>query len=363
MLKKANDLYVAKKYMPAIKIYAKILKDDADDFASLANTATAYFELKKYSDSIPFFRRVILMDSTNPWWYNYMSQSLQKCGEFDDALYNAWQAVLHGENDNAHHLNLAYTIYEISDEKGRKKTDSILKKWYKKYPENQIAEQCYKSYFYDQNFSRSNPKYVEELFDVFAPDFDNVLAGLNYDSPKIIAQILSDFLSSSINEKITILDLGCGSGLCGKYIKKIFKKSHITGVDISAKMLENAKKKNVYDRLIKCDIDNCFCNEKYKFDAVVASDVLTYFGELDSIFKKVVSILNEKGVFVFTVSKNQTNENDYFLMPSSRFVHSYKYVKETIKKYGFDIIKFEEKILRKEGEKDVFGTVYLIKKR
>ena len=362
LLRKANSLYVAKKYNKAIRIYENILKNDSEDFAAIANMATAYFELKKFDKSIPFFLKVIIMDSANPWWYNYLSQSMQKCGDLMGALENAWQAVLLGENDNVHHLNLAYTIYEIFDENGQEKIDLILKKWYEKYPQNPIAEQCFKSYFSDKNFSRSNLKYVEELFDVFASDFDDVLSELNYDSPKIIAKYLQENYLLKNDKKISVLDLGCGSGLCGKYIKKTFKKSQITGVDISAQMLKVAEEKKVYDLLIKSDITNCFDGENISFDVVVASDVLTYFGDLNSVFKKVASLVCKNGVFIFTISENKINENDYFLMPSSRFVHSQKYVENMIKKYAYIVIKNERKILRKEGDKDIVGQVYLIKK-
>lgn len=363
LLKKANSLYVKKKYASAIKYYAKILLLDSTDFPSVANTATAYFEMQKYVEAIPFFYKAISMDSDNPWWYNYMSQSMQKCGDFSNALDYAWKAVLLGKNDNAHHLNLAYTIYETSDEIGRKKTDSYLKKWYEKFPQNPIAEQCYKSYFYDKNFDTSNPEYIEELFDVFASDFDSVLADLNYDSPNIIAQYLREYFNKKKREKLSFLDLGCGSGLCGKQLKKIFKKSTFIGVDISSQMLKKAKEKNVYDKLVKGNITDCFCSNNSLFDVVVASDVFTYFGELDSIFKKVDSLLCKNGVFSFTISENFDNKNDYYLMPSSRFVHSINYVENTLKKHNFFVIKNESKILRKEGDNDIKGRVILAQKQ
>ena len=361
LLKKANALYVKKKYASAIKYYAKILSFDSTDFPAVANTATAYFELQEFAKAIPYFQRTISMDSDNSWWYNYLSQAMQKCGDFSGALDNAWKAVLFGKNDNAHHLNLAYTIYETADETGRKKTDSYLKKWYKKYPENPIAEQCYKSYFYDKSFDKSNPEYIEELFDVFAPDFDTVLTGLKYDSPNIIAQYLGEYFNKKKDEKLSFLDMGCGSG--GKQLKKIFKKSRLVGVDISSQMLISAKEKNVYDELIKCDITDCFSCNNLLFDVAVASDVFTYFGNLDSIFEKVDSLLCKNGVFSFTISENNINNKDFFLMPSSRFVHSINYVENMLKKHNFFIVKNECKILRKEGDKDVKGRVFLVVKR
>ena len=49
-------------------------------------------------------------------------------------------------------------------------------------------------------------------------------------------------------------------------------------------------------------------------------------------------------------------------MPSSRFVHSVKYVEKSLSDCGFLIIKNEEKILRKEGEKNVVGRVVVAQK-
>jgi len=363
LLQQGNALYDRKKYTSAIKKYARILQLDSKNFPSIVNTGMAYFELQKYDRSIPFFNRAIEMDNTNPWWYNYLSQSLQKCGDFQGSLDNAWQAVLLSENDNAHHINMAYTIYEISGETGSEKTDSFLKEWYEKYPENPVAKQCYKSFFYDENYTNSDPKYVEELFDVFAEYFDDVLHNLQYDSPKIIAEYLYEHFNTKNKKNISILDLGCGSGLCGKYIKNKLTKVQLYGVDISAKMLEKAAEKNVYDNLLQSDITDCFTKEKLVFDAVVASDVLTYFGELETLFKKVDSLLKKNSAFIFTVTENKTNDFDFFLMPSSRFVHSEKYVDSIIKKYNFKVKKSDKKILRKEGDKDIEGIIYQVIKQ
>jgi len=359
LLQKANQFYSAKKFAKAIKLYQKILKLDSKNFAAKANLATSYFELQKYDLSIPFFQEIISLDSNNPWWYNYLSQAAQKNNDYNLSLDAAWKAVICGQEENEHHLNLAYTIYEIADNLGRETTDSLLKKWYQKFPTNAIAKQCYNSFFYDKNFTRSEPKYVEELFDVFASDFDNILAELQYDSPQLIAQNLYEFYSRKNHQNLQILDVGCGSGLCGQAIKKYIKNCQITGVDISQKMLDKASEKKVYYRLLKEDITDCFSSVKCVFDVIVSSDVFTYFGSLDSLFKNIADSILSNGIFSFTYSLNNENENDFFLMPSSRFVHSPKYVEKLLQKNKFAILKNEEKILRKEGEKDIKGRVVL----
>ena len=270
LIKKANKFYQEKKFVKAVKLYQIILNIDSSHFAAKAKIATSYFELEKYTDAIPFFKEIILLDSSNPWWHNYLSQSAQKIEDYDLALSEAWLAVECDENAREHHLNLAYSIYEISDSCGRQKTDSLLQEWYQKYPQNPIAKQCYKSFFHDADFTCCESEYVEELFDVFASDFDDVLAELQYDSPKIIAQNLSNFYSGKTNEKFSVLDLGCGSGLCGKEIKNTLKNAQITGVDISSNMLSKAKEKKAYKSLLKNNIITCFSLFNSGFDVVVS---------------------------------------------------------------------------------------------
>lgn len=357
ILQKANSLYEQQKFARAIPLYKKILRSDSTHFAAMANLAVCYFEVEEYALSIPLFCRSAELDSANPWWHNYLSQSYQKTGRFAEALEAAWQAVELSGGAAEHHLNMAYTVYETADEKGRGFVEPYLQKWYKKYKENGIVQQSYKSFFYDKNFRSSNLDYVEKLFDVFAENFDEVLNGLEYHSPSEIAQSLKGIFADKKPEKIRVLDLGCGSGLCGKYIKEQMPETDITGVDISEKMLVEAEAKKVYDKLVKSDLMSCFDNIKNKFDAVVASDVLTYFGSLDSLFACVADSLIKGGVFIFTVSINTTNSKDWFLQPCSRFAHNEKYVGKMIAKNGFEIIKNEEKILRREGDKNVVGRL------
>ncbi len=358
-LQKANRLYEQRQYAQAAKLYQKILCLDSEHFAATANLAVSYFELEEYAKAVLYFHRTIKSDSSNPWWHNYLSQSYQKTSQYQEAIDEAWQAVCLSNGQDEHQLNLAYAIYETATEKGRDFTDSILEKWYRSYPQSGIAKQSYNAFYPDENFNRSDSEYVEKLFDTFAADFDAVLAELEYDSPQYIADSLAFVWAAKTDDKKRILDLGCGSGLCGKFVRKIFPESQIWGIDISANMLQEADKKNVYSELLKSDIDDCFYLIKHKFDAVVSADVFTYFGALDSVFFHVADSLYPQGVFAFTISQNTFNQKPYFLTPSSRFVHNDKYIEQLLETNGFNLLKKEKKVLRKEGEKDVIGWVFL----
>ena len=359
LLTKANHLYEQKKFAAAAKLYRRILKKNPEHFAAKANLAVALFEQENYAASIPYFEDLCRADVANPWWHNYLSQACQKTGNRKQALDEAWRAVVISNGQKEHRLNLAYTIYEVADISGRRVADSILKKWQQKYPHDAIMRQCYKSFYPDENFTCSEAEYVESLFDVFAPDFDNVLADLNYHSPQDIADILAAYFGCNKPAQKRILDLGCGSGLCAQAIKLKMPDNYFVGVDISANMLREAQAKKLYNHLLKCNIFDCAAYLKKPFDMITAADVITYFGAVDKLFALVKNLLRSGGVFVFTVSENTVNQKDFFLMPSSRFVHTPQYIEKTLLKNGFTIWQNKPLVLRTEGEKDVVGRLLL----
>lgn len=90
-----------------------------------------------------------------------------------------------------------------------------------------------------------------EAYNDSATEYENTIAKLaNYNETY-------DFLVELINKDGLVLDLGCGPANISKYLKIKKQEIRITGIDLSVKMIEIAKKN------IK---DGCF----------IESDVLTY---------------------------------------------------------------------------------------
>ena len=93
--------------------------------------------------------------------------------------------------------------------------------------------------------------YVEKLFDDYASTFEYTLVDtLEYHTPKALTEMIvqnnSDGLLGSI------LDLGCGTGLGGLELKQFCQ--NLEGIDLSKMMIEKAKVKGVYDKLIHGEI-------------------------------------------------------------------------------------------------------------
>ena len=389
---KGNKLYEKGNYKKALMHYLKAKKSAPNDFAANMNCASANFMLKKYTKSIyyleklklnyqddvkfilllakshfelenyelagEFFEKITTSGSKNPWNYNYLSQCYQKTGKFEKAFENAWSAIeLSGSNNLPHQLNFGYLLYEVKLEE---KYDNVLnwcKKWLEKYPDDQLVQYMGNALLGTPIKNEASLIGIRNLFDAFAPEFEKTLSDLEYKTPEEIFRILKE---NNI-AKSKILDLGCGTGLCGKYLKNIAKLNALYGVDISKRMLNEASKKRIYSKLFCSDIVSFLRKNKNTFDLVAAADVLTYFSELDNIFIGVNKTLNPGGFFVFSITKSP-NENDIYIYPSGRFAHSLKYVHSMAEKYGFSMSYFEESKLRIENNQPVKGYICLLKK-
>ncbi len=98
--------------------------------------------------------------------------------------------------------------------------------------------------------AQAPPAYVRATFDSFAQQFDRHLVDtLDYRVP--------DMLSSAVRElsppaQMDILDLGCGTGLCGDCLRDLARR--MVGVDLAPKMLELARGRGCYQELAQAEI-------------------------------------------------------------------------------------------------------------
>ncbi len=198
-------------------------------------------------------------------------------------------------------------------------------------------------------------EYVKSLFDSYADHYDlHLIKTLDYQLPKL----LTECLSLSLAKKLDILDIGCGTGLCGTLLKPYAER--LIGIDLSEKMLEKANDKQCYDQLIAADFLE-FLTDKYTcYDLVIAADVLVYRGELESVFKKVYQALKPAGVFAFNTEIN--TETDFMMNPSGRFSHHKNYINNLVKKMCFKIISCKTVKTRLHNKDDLYGYLYILER-
>lgn len=198
----------------------------------------------------------------------------------------------------------------------------------------------------------SPPGYVKALFDQYADHFDlHLLDGLQYQTPAILVEMVREFAPAGT---LDIVDLGCGTGLCGSLLKPFAKT--LTGVDISPNMLEQAGKRAVYDHLACAEIVEFLGQRKDCCDVVLAADVFVYLGELAGIFAAARQALRAGGIFAFSVEESE--REDVVLRPSRRFAHAEAYLRRVAQEHAFIIDKIDRRVIRQDHGLDLYG--YLV---
>lgn len=363
----ANTCYDLERYVKAIDYAKKALQLNPSSIDAYIILGNSYIELGKYEKAEENLLKALNFKSDNPWIYNALSRLYQKTEDYENALNFGWKSVLFaGDALEDQNVNFGYMLYECAAEGKGELAKNYALKWQKAFEKNRVVQYMSASVLEDKKIKQANPEYLEKIFDIFAGDFDLTLGGLEYMVPDLIGEDIQKHFQKELWQKINYLDLGCGTGLCGQKVKDILGWSNAVGVDISQKMLEQAKIKDVYNELIRSEIVDFLKNQNAiqgeKYHIVTASDVLTYFGDLRILFEEVAKSLKLQGVFVFSISENSKTKDDYLLMPSGRFVHQLDYVSKLLKKVGCEVVSSNRHPLRNEGDEVVYGYIITAKK-
>ncbi len=128
-------------------------------------------------------------------------------------------------------------------------------------------------------------------------------------------------------EEKTVLEIGVGTGRLAKIYAP--QCCEFTGIDISQKTIERAKEnlKEIDCSLICAD----FLNYKFsqKFDVIYSSLTFMHIKDKKKAINKIYSLLNDKGKFVLSITKNQDKILDY----GTRQVEIYQNNLSDIKNY------------------------------
>lgn len=170
-----------------------------------------------------------------------------------------------------------------------------------------------------------------ELFDRLAGSYDESLVSLGNRGPQMVGQVLAG-LPLQKTRRQTILDAGCGTGLCAPLLRPYAKTLH--GVDLSTGMLTKAKKKNLYHRLTCSDLASLGTLPAGPFDMIVSSDVLVYFGDLALVLGNLSALLRPGGWLILTLEQTE-RPGGWFLGPSGRHKHDPDYVRAALQSAGF----------------------------
>jgi predicted TPR repeat methyltransferase len=276
----------------------------------------------------------------------------------DDALYSktieCYEKALAVVTDNLDAIWGIAESYAALDERDEAAS------WYQRYldiePDEPEALHMLSAMGVAAAPERASDGYVATLFDRFAPDFDDQLTGeLEYQVPTILAETAKDYCSSA-NGDLDILDLGCGTGLCGEAVKDLAKR--LDGVDLSGEMLKLARKRRVYKTLTKSEVVAYMDKTRRSYDLVLGADVFVYFGLLDELFVSVASILKPGGLVIFSLEAQEGA--GFHLTASGRYAHGRAYVRGCVQAAGLRERSVNNEKLRIEYGEPVGGDIWVL---
>ena len=304
----------------ALKTLKKGLTFDNKNKQIFFNIGIVYQEIKDLENAEIFFNQAIELDPKNVDYIYRLSNLMLSTKRYDEALILLKRIIQIGTNTT----NINKVNFWIKALEGK-------------------------------NAETAPIKHIQDIFDKYAKNFDESLVDdLQYNVPKLIFDKLLEIKKDK--NFGNVVDFGCGTGLVGEKIKDYC--SLLIGVDISKKMLFEAKKKNIYNKLLNIDIITFLENEKLNYNLFIFADVFIYVGELNEIFQLIKSKIKISGSLVFTIELNENK--DYFLEKSGRFSHSQKYIEKLASMNSFKISHFQQIKLRKEFEEFIKGALVII---
>ena len=309
------------------------------------------------------YKEVIRLQPGNAQAWYYLGLLMEKEAKSSEAesCYQKVLAIgdaLSGKKLNAH---AKLQISGIYIEQGkRQEAAELLQDLITVIPENAAAIHLLSVVGVAATPERCSDDFVTSLFDGFADEFDNLLVDkLNYHIPELILDSVKSGLDLNSDSEQTILDLGCGTGLCGALLKPL--SNNLIGIDLSPKMLDVARQKNVYKTLLIGDILEVIRGLDETCDIVVSADVFIYIGALDEIFVECKRVLQNRGIFVFSI-ETCSDEGNYKLLSSGRYAHNPAYIRGMAQRQGFEEINAVETSIRTESRAPIPGMVFTLRK-
>ncbi|CAN5717916.1 tetratricopeptide repeat protein [soil metagenome] len=339
----------------AAEAYEEAVRRDPKRADFYNNLGVLRREQNRLADSEAAYRRAIELDPKYTDAHTNLGGLLQALLRNEEALEALCKALVlkprHGRARQA--LGMAHYMLGHFEEAAQ-----VYRDWLKDEPGSPEALHHLAACSGEAVPARAADAYVDSVFDGFADSFDAKLAVLNYRAPELIAQALPALVGEPLRD-LTVLDAGCGTGLCGPLLAPYAKR--LVGVDLSSRMLARAAPRQVYDALIKGELTAFIEAEPAQsYDLVVSADTLCYFGDLTAVAHGVARALRPGGWLVFTVESvpdDEAGNDDFHLNPHGRYSHRADYLIEVLGKAGLVVGEVQPVHLRMEAARPVEGFV------
>lgn len=159
------------------------------------------------------------------------------------------------------------------------------------------------------NFSQGN---IAEHYNDLSSHYEQIYLRAGWHDPLKCAELAKEVAGENA-ETTVVLDMGCGTGLVGQYLKERGFKN-IVGVDASEGMLEKAKTKESYSELQELFLgrpDTFPENLRGRFDIITASGILAEGHCDNNLFEEMLLALKTGGHAIFATRTMYLTKYNY----------------------------------------------------
>ncbi|XP_058961457.2 methyltransferase-like protein 27 [Pocillopora verrucosa] len=172
-----------------------------------------------------------------------------------------------------------------------------------------MASKIFK-YYHDQLWlftNESSPNEVIRLFDEWAEQYDQIMQEPEYNVPRPFVRhfdaTVCNLFPDVDKKSFKVLDVAAGTGLLGLELNKLGY-TYIDALDMSQEMLNRAKNKKVYTKLICTAVNDQQINgiETAEYDALTCSSAVCAGQVQPSAFSEMLMMVKSGGLLCFNIS-------------------------------------------------------------
>lgn len=359
----------------AIDYFGKSLAFDNNNQEARNNLAGTFMLHDRYENAITHYLELLTIEPNNREYHYNIAVAYMQLGHLNEAMVH-FETVIENHPDHAASLNnLAAIFWRLGDPR---KAENFFMRALAVEPENTTSRYMLTALRSKNDPTNANSEYqehgapadyVKNLFDNYAVQYDAHLCGqLQYQLPAKIGELLREYFFIHDDRRVVAniqgecLDLGCGTGLVGQYLKSYY--AQLIGVDLSEKMLKNAEKTGFYDQLFCDEILHFFQDfshsTKQSWDCICAAEVFEYLGVLKAIFQEISEHLKPQGLFIFSIEI--TEHADFLLQDTARFAHNPTYIHQLAKENGLKLLHEIPMTARLQNHEPLSSCLFFLEK-
>ena len=262
--------------LQAESLYQQVLLADPEQPDGLQLLGVIALQKGENEVAVDFLTRSLAAESGFANVHSNLGAALKKVGRADDALASYKNALAIDPNNVEAHLNLGFLYKDTGNPDAAVES---LRMALALDPKNCKAEYLLAA-LTDEKTEAPPEGFVELIFDEHAAVFEQQMKEGDSRLPQIVRSASARLIEQPGNDTVcpfpSTLDLGCGTGRAGVEFRDITNKLH--GVDLSPKMMDQAREKGVYDALFPGDFIGFLEHAEDTYDLVLAVDSFLYMG-------------------------------------------------------------------------------------